>query len=79
MWYLEADTLFLLLITTGAMILISGLSRLLFNRDFAPKVLFIANISVIGIISWQLLACSLVYLIITFILIKNLRHKKRGR
>ena len=79
MWYLEADTLFLLLITTGAMILISGLSRLLFNRDFAPKVLFIANISVIGIISWQLLACSLVYLIITIILIKNLRHKKRGR
>ena len=79
MWYLEADTLFLLLITTGAMILISGLSRLLFNRDFAPKVLFIANISVIGIISWQLMACSLVYLIITFILIKNLRHKKRGR
>lgn len=79
MWYLEADTLFLLLITSGIMILISGLSRLLFKRDFAPKVLILANMAVIGIISYQLLLISLLYIIITFIMIKNLTHTKRCR
>ncbi len=79
MWYLEADTLFLLLITSGIMILISGLSRLLFKRDFAPKVLILANMAVIGIISYQLLLISLLYIIITFIMIKDLTHRKRCR
>lgn len=77
MWYLEADTLFKLLIAAGAMILISGLSRLLFKKNFAPKALIIANIAVIGTISWQLLAFSIVYILITFILIKHLTHRKR--
>lgn len=77
MWYLEADTLFKLLIAAGAMILISAFSRLLFKKDFAPKALIIANIAVIGLISWQLLAFSLGYILITFILIKHLTHRKR--
>lgn len=79
MWYLEADTLFLLLITSGIMILISGLTRLLFKKDFAPKVLILANIAVIGIISRELLAVTLVYIIITFAMIKHLTHRKRCR
>ncbi len=77
MWYLEADTLFKLLIATGAMLLVSGLSRLLFKKDLAPKALIIANIAVIGIISWQLLVFSVGYTLITFILIKHLTHRKR--
>lgn len=79
MWYLEADTLFLLLITSCAMILFSGLTRLIFHRDLGPKVLLIANIAVIGTISWQLLLWSLGYIIITYILIKHLTHQKHGR
>ena len=79
MWYLEADTLFLLLITSGAMILFSGLTRLLFKKDLAPKVLIIANIAVIGIISYELLLISLGYILITFLLIKHLTHRKRCR
>ncbi len=79
MWYLEVDTLFLLLITSGAMILFSGLTRLLFNKDLAPKVLIIANITVIGIISRELLLISLGYVIITFVMIRHLTHRKRGR
>ncbi len=77
MWYLEADTLFKLLIATGAMLLISGLSRLLFGKNFAPKALIIANVAVIGLISWQLLAFSAGYILITFIMIKHLTHRKR--
>lgn len=79
MWYLEADTLFLLLITSCAMILFSGFTRLLFRRDLGPKVLLLANIAVIGTISWQLLLWSLGYIIITYILIRHLTHVKRGR
>lgn len=79
MWYLEADTLFLLLITSCAMVLISGLSRLLFKKDFAPKFLIIANIAVIGIISWQLLVYSIAYILITFVMIRNLTHRKKLR
>ena len=79
MWYLEADTLFMLLIATGAMILISGITRLCFKKDFAPKVLIFANAAVIGLISWQLLVFSAVYVIITFIFIKHLTHIKKGR
>ncbi len=79
MWYLEADTLVLLLSTSFIMILISSLSRLLFKKDFSPKVLILTNLAVIGIISWQLLLWSLGYIIFTFMLIKNLTHRKRGR
>lgn len=79
MWYLEADTLFVLLITSGIMILISGLTRLLFKKDFAPKVLILANIAVIGIISYELLLWSLGYILVTFIMIKHLTHRKRCR
>lgn len=79
MWYLEADTLFLLLITSCAMILFSGLTRLIFRRDLGPKVLLLANVAVIGTISWQLLLWSLGYIIITYILIRHLNRTKRGR
>jgi alginate O-acetyltransferase complex protein AlgI len=79
MWYLETDTLFLILIAVGASILFSGLTRLLFNRDLTPKVLFLVNVAVIGIISWQLLLFSLGYIILTYILIRKLTYKKRRR
>lgn len=79
MWYLEADTLFLLLTTAAVMIVISGLTRLLFKKDFAPKVLIFANCAVIGLISWQLLVFSAVYIVISFIMIKHLTHVKKGR
>ena len=79
MWYLETDTLFLLLIAVGCSILFSGITRLLFKKDLAPKVLFLANVAVIGLISWQLLLFSFGYIIITFILIRNLTHRKKRR
>lgn len=79
MWYLEADTLFLLLITSGIMILISGFSRILFRKDFAPKALILANIAVIGTISYELLLIMILYIIITFVMIKHLTHRKRFR
>lgn len=79
MWYLEAGTLFLLLMAAGAMILVSGISRLLFKKDFAPKALILANAAVIGLISWQLLVFSAVYIIITYILIQHLTRVKKGR
>ena len=69
----------MLLIATAAMMLISGITRMLFKKDLSPKVLILANIAVIGLISWQLLAFSLAYVIITFIMIKHLTHRKRGR
>ena len=79
MWYLEADTLFLLLITSLAMILFSGVTRLISRRDLGPKVLLLANIAVIGTISWQLLLWSLGYIIITYILIIHLKSIKHGK
>ena len=79
MWYLESDTLFLLLIASGIMILFSGITRFLFKKDLAPKVLLIANIAVIGIISYELLLISLGYILITFMLIKHLTHRRKFR
>lgn len=79
MWYLEADTLFLLLTVSCAMILMSGISRLLFKKDLAPKVLILANVMVIGIISRQLLIYSLAYVLVTFILIRHLTHRKKAK
>ena len=48
MWYLQTDVLLRLLIATGIMILISGLSRLIFKKDLGPKVLIFADIAVIA-------------------------------
>lgn len=79
MWYLEAPKLFLLLITSGIMTLFSGITRLVFKKDLAPKVLILANVAVIGIISYELLLISLGYILITFIMIKHLTHRKRCR
>ena len=47
MWYLQTDVLLRLFIACGAMILISGLSRLIFKKDFGPKALVFASIVVI--------------------------------
>ena len=41
MWYLQTDVLLRLFIACGAMILISGLSRLIFKKDFGPKFLYL--------------------------------------
>lgn len=81
MWYLETDTLFILLITTGAMILLSAITRqkFMFNHNLAPNVLLIANVLVIGLISWQLLLFSIGYIIITYLFILLLTYVKRGR
>lgn len=79
MWYLEADTLFLLLITSAVMILFSALTRLIFKRDLGQKVLLLASIAVIGTISWQLLLWSVGYILITYILICHLRRVKHGK
>ena len=77
MWYLQSDILFRLLIACGAMIVFSGLSRLLFKKDFGPKVLIFADMAVIGYVSVRLLFASLVYTIITYILVCFLRRAKK--
>ncbi len=76
MWYLETDTLVMLLIATGAIMMFSGITRLFFKKSLAPHVLIAANMAVIGFISWQLLAFSMGYMIITYILVCNLRRRK---
>lgn len=76
MWYLETDTLVMLLIATGAMMLFSGITRLFFGKSLAPHMLIFANMAVIGLISWQLLAFSVGYMLITYILVCNLRRRK---
>ena len=79
MWYLETNTLFLLLGAAAGMILLSALTRLLFRKDLSPKLLILANMGVIGAISWQLLAFSAGYVILTYLMISHLTHAKRGR
>lgn len=79
MWYLETDTLFVLLGTAAGMIVLSALSRLLFKKDLSPKLLILANMGVIGVISWQLLLFSAGYVLITYILVSHLTHVRRGR
>ena len=61
MWYLQTDVLLRLFIACGAMILISGLSRLIFKKDFGPKVLVFASIAVIAYVSWQLAIAIVCY------------------
>lgn len=79
MWYLQTDVLLRLLMACGAMILISGLSRLIFKKDFGPKVLILADIAVIAYVSWQLALFSIGYALITFIFARILRPLKKTR
>ncbi|MGN0106440.1 MAG: MBOAT family O-acyltransferase [Hominilimicola sp.] len=79
MWYLQTDVLLRLLIATGIMILISGLSRLIFKKDFSPKVLIFADIAVIAYVSWQLALFSIGYTLITFIFARILKPLKKSR
>ena len=79
MWYLEADTLFLMLGAAAAMMLLSALSRLLLKKDLSPRLLIIASMGVIGVISWQLLIFSMGYVVVTYLMISHLTHVRRGR
>ena len=77
MWYLQTDVLLRLFIACGAMILISGLSRLIFKKDFGPKVLVFASIAVIAYVSWQLAIAIVCYTLITFIFARILKPLKK--
>ena len=79
MWYLQTDVLLRLFIACGAMILISGLSRLIFKKDFGPKVLVFASIVVIAYVSWQLAIAIVCYTLITFIFARILKPLKKTR
>ena len=79
MWYLQTDVLLRLFIACGAMILISGLSRLIFKKDFGPKVLVFASIAVIAYVSWQLAIAIVCYTLITFIFARILKPLKKTR
>ncbi len=79
MWYLQTDVLLRLLIAVGAMILISGFSRLILKKDIGPKVLFLADIAVIAYVSWQLSLFMAGYTLITFIFARILRPLKKTR
>lgn len=79
MWYLQTDVLLRLFIATGSMLLISGLSRLIFKKDLGPKVLVLADITVIAYVSWQLALFGIGYALITFIFARILRPLKKGR
>ena len=79
MWYLQTDVLLRILIAIGGMILISGLSRLIFKKDFGPKVLIFASVGVIAFVSWQLAAFSVGYALITFIFARILKPLKKSR
>ena len=79
MWYLQTDVLLRLFIACGAMILISGLSRLIFKKDFGPKVLVFASIAVIAYVSWQLAIAIVCYTFITFIFARILKPLKKTR
>lgn len=79
MWYLETDTLITLLAAAGAVMLFSGITRLLFKKSLAPHILIFTNIAVIGLISWQLLAFSAGYMLITYILVCGLRRRRKPK
>jgi alginate O-acetyltransferase complex protein AlgI len=79
MWYLQTDVLLRLLLAMSGMILISGLSRLIFKKDFSPKVLIFASLAVIAYVSWQLALFSVGYTLITFIFARILRPLKKTR
>lgn len=79
MWYLQTDVLLRLLIATGVMLFVSGLSRLIFKKDLGPKVLVLASIAVIAYVSWQLALFAIGYALITFIFARILRPLKKTR
>lgn len=79
MWYLQTDVLLRLLAATGVMLLVSGLSRLIFKKDLGPKLLVFASIAVIAYVSWQLALFSVGYALITFSLARILRPLKKAR
>ncbi len=79
MWYLETDILLRLLMATGCMLLISGLSRLILKKDIGPKVLILASIAVIAYVSPQLALFSVGYSLITFLLARILKLLKKTR
>lgn len=79
MWYLETDVLLRLLIATGCMLVISGLSRLILKKDIGPKVLILASIAVIAYVSPQLAMFSVGYALITFLLARILKLLKKTR
>ena len=79
MWDLQTDVLLRLLLACGAMIIISGVSRLLFKKDFGPKVLVIASLAVIAYVSWQLALFSAGYTLVTFLLARVLKRLDKSR
>ncbi len=79
MWYLQTDVLLRLLIACGIMILLSGLSRFIFKKDFSPKALIFASAAVIAYVSWQLALFSIGYMLITFLFARILKPLKKTR
>lgn len=79
MWYLQTDILVRLLTAVGAMLLVSGLSRLILKKDLSPKVLIFANIAIIAYVSPQLALFSAGYALITFVFARILRPLKKTR
>lgn len=79
MWYLQADVLLRLLIACGAMMIISGVSRLLLKKDLGPKLLIFADLAVIAYVSWQLALFSAGYTLLTFLLTCALKRIKKAR
>ena len=79
MWYLETDTLAVMLAAIAGMIAFSAATRLIFKRDLSPKVLIFVSSAVIGVISWQLLIFSVGYVLITYAMITHLSFVRRGR
>lgn len=79
MWYLQIDILTKLLTACAAVILFSGISRLLFKRDFSPIILLPVSCAVIAFVSWQLALFSAAYVLITFILARILNRLKKTR
>ncbi len=79
MWYLETDTLAVMLAAIAVIIAFSAVTRLIFKRDLSPKVLVFVSAAVIGVISWQLLIFSVGYVLITYAMITHLSFARRGR
>ena len=77
MWYLQTDVLLRLFIACGAMILISGLSRLIFKKISDLKFLYLQSIAVIAYVSWQLAIAIVCYTLITFIFARILKPLKK--
>ena len=79
MWYLKSDVLFRLLLACAAIIVVSGLSRLIFKKDWGPKALIFADLAILFYVSPQLAALSAAYTVITYIFACILRRAKKAR